>query len=170
MCIVGGNILSDYQFQINFLNKQFTAVDAFDHNFNLDKYGHLNLDFVAGVPVVEIYVNKELRRVYLDTGAQWSYIKKDLVENELEVDQIDDFHPSIGNFTSKLYNVIVNFDTVLGQVNTIKDIQLKMGVLPEKLTYFYKAGKTYAIIGTDIFHRMSLIFNYKKKKLFFIMQ
>ena len=168
--IVGGNILSDYQFQINFLNKQFTAVDAFDHNFNLDKYGHLNLDFVAGVPVVEIYVNKELRRVYLDTGAQWSYIKKDLVENELEVDQIDDFHPSIGNFTSKLYNVIVNFDTVLGQVNTIKDIQLKMGVLPEKLTIFYKAGKTFSIIGTDIFHRMSLIFNYKKKKLFFIMQ
>ena len=63
--IVGGNILSDYQFQINFLNKQFTAVDAFDNNFNLDKYGHLNLDFVAGVPVVEIYVNKELRRVIL---------------------------------------------------------------------------------------------------------
>ena len=30
--IVGGNILSDYQFQINFLNKQFTAVDAFDNN------------------------------------------------------------------------------------------------------------------------------------------
>ena len=97
---------------------------------------------MAGVPVVEIYVNKELRRVYLDTRAQWSYIK-DLVENELEVDQIDDFHPSIGNFTSKIYNVIVNFDTVLGQVNTIKDIQLKMGVLPEKLTIFYKAGKTF---------------------------
>ena len=54
--------------------------------------------------------------------------------------------------------------------NTIKDIQLKMGVLPDKLTIFYKAGKTFAIIGTDIFHRMSLIFNYKKKKLFFIMQ
>ena len=38
--IVGGIILSDYQFQINFLNKQFTAVDALDNNFNLDKYGH----------------------------------------------------------------------------------------------------------------------------------
>ena len=66
--------------------------------------------------------------------------------------------------------MIVNFDTVLGQVNTMKDIQIKMGVLPEKLTMFYKAGKTSAIIGTDIFQRMSLIFNYKKKKLFFIMQ
>ncbi len=168
--IVGGNVLSDYQFQIDFLNKQFTAVDALDNNFNLDKYGHLNLDLVENIPVTEIYVNKKLKRVYLDTGAKWSYIKKDLVENALEVDQIDDFHPVIGNFTSKLYDVTINFDTVLGQVSTNKDIELKMGVLPEKLTIFYEAGRTFAIIGTDIFHRMSLIFNYKKKKLFYIMQ
>ena len=168
--IIGGNILTDYQFQIDLLNKQFSAIDALDNNFNLDKYGHLNLDFVENIPVVEIYINKKLKRVYLDTGAKWSYVKRNLVENAQEVEQIDDFHPVIGNFSSKLYYITVNFDTVLGQVNTNKNVQLKAGILPEKLTIFYETGKTFAIIGTDIFHRMSLIFNYKRKKIFFIMQ
>ena len=167
--LIGGNILKDFIFQID-LKRNFFSAFTNDHLLMLDKYGHSEIELVSNIPIFNIYVNNTKNKVYLDTGAKLSYIKKELLNGAQVIGEEEDFYPGYGRFKTPTYKLTINTDTVLGYISEKKNINLTFGILPKSLEALYSIADANAIIGNDIFSWVSIIFYYQRKKIFYINQ
>ena len=96
--LIGGNILKDFIFQIDLKRNFFTAFTN-DHLLMLDKYGHSEIELGSNIPIFNIYAkNNTKNKVYLDTGAKLSYIKKELLNGAQVIGEEEDFYPGYGRF------------------------------------------------------------------------
>jgi hypothetical protein len=111
---------------------------------------------VMGVPIVNVTIDKKQHKVFFDTGAKLAYLSDELLP-ETSIGKQDDFHPTIGKYTTNVYKV----DTVLGDY----EWSMTYGKLPTQLKPLLSLGNTKGILGTEILtkfdvalSRQSLIF------------
>jgi hypothetical protein len=136
--LIGMDIISKYD--IHMVSKK--KVIRFIKN-NTVKFSDnsIKLKTSHNIPYIKLYINEKKYRFVYDTGAPISYIKKELIENKDNyVDEVEDFSPFIGKFNTKIYNFKIS-------ISKYKDIEVRFGILPEKLVSMLEMTKTYGVIG-----------------------
>ena len=155
--LIGGDILKNHIFQIDFKNRLFTTWDSFPiEGINLEE--NIDIDLFMDIPIIEIFVKQNPIRSFLDTGAKISYLNKRHTKELDAVDNKEDFYPTFGRFNTPIYELPINFYD--------REIFLNFGVLPDALEASLSMANTKAIIGNDIFSHFSLIFHYANNKIY----
>lgn len=147
--VLGGDILKDCYFIIDLVEEKATFSKA-----PLDFIGQvLPVEVVMNIPVAEIEIEGQKRRVFIDTSAKISYFKEELVHRyPVFAKEQHDFYPGIGTFMTDVYEV----PGKLGESH----ISLRFGILPESLEKVLMFAGCEGIMGFDLFrHYGAAYFN-----------
>jgi hypothetical protein len=103
--LIGMDILQDFAITLDYANR-YVEFDA--DEFEGDE---VDLKLVMTMPIIEISVNGKNEEVIFDTGADLSYILNTSQYSDFKTDeQYDDFNPAVGDFTTPVYVIPVNFE------------------------------------------------------------
>jgi hypothetical protein len=100
----------------------------------------MEVDFIMGIPVVDLEINGAPRKFFVDTGASVSYIKEELVAGKESLGEKEDFYPIFGTFKTESYEITAS----LGGM----EFNSEMCILPEKLKALLMNGID-GILGAD---------------------
>ena len=106
-----------------------------------------------GIPIIELVVNRQLLKFFLDTGAKLSYLSEDFTSGYSSVGIEEDFYPGVGQFETECYDI----PTSLGDI----DFVVRYGNLPFMLQMTLMLGGTDGIIGFDFFNGFKVLINLK---------
>ena len=96
-----------------------------------------------GIPIVTAGISGHEFQMFLDTGAQISYLQDEILETFPKSGSLTDFYPGFGTFETETYSAKVT----LGNVQ----FSLRCGTLPQLLGMTLMMGGTQGILGNDIF-------------------
>ncbi|CAF2101754.1 unnamed protein product [Rotaria magnacalcarata] len=151
--LIGMNILAN--FDIKFTRNQITFSNS--PLFPTGKAITVPIvDAVLGIPIIILSIAHKDRRIFFDTGAKLSYLSDDLLVGN-SIGEVDDFHPSIGDFKTKVYKIDV---TINGKVES-----LTFGSLPSSIRYLLQLGRTEGVIGTELLNKYYVILSNLSKTL-----
>lgn len=138
--LLGMDIISDYKVLFDYKNKKIIFNNKNDDSFQgtLIKIGSF-----MKIPVIELKINNQSLKFFLDSGAKHSYLLKNITKNYKSVGKIDDFYPEIGEFSSDSYKIDTEFDNNIFSVI--------YGVLPKELEPLLKTAEVSGVIGSDFF-------------------
>lgn len=101
----------------------------------------VSMEASMGIPTVQVQVAGDSRRMFIDTGAQVSYLRQDLVDGFPAAGRITDFYPGIGRFDTETYRVAITLGTL--------PLTLRCGVLPDTLGLMLKQLGGEGVIGNE---------------------
>jgi hypothetical protein len=105
----------------------------------------LPLSTFMDVPMTRVEILGAERPMYLDTGAKLSYIDAALTAGRTPDGHEDDFHPSVGNFSTAVHRLEGLF---CGQT-----FDARFGNLPPALGMLLSMGGSQGVLGYDFFNR-----------------
>lgn len=117
------------------------------------------LNYIAGVPCVDIKINEVPCSAVIKTGASISYISESLILRDKYTRSVNDSHPYYGSFRVKMF---VNYFSISN-----KNYFADAGELPGKFALHSSAGID-AIIGTDLLDRFDVIMDFSENRLHLI--
>ena len=85
----------------------------------------LNLNEFMGIPIVTALIGESEFQMFLDTGAEISYLQDEILETFPKSGPVEDFYPGFGPFETETYSVEVTLDNV--------QFSLRCGTLPQLL-------------------------------------
>jgi hypothetical protein len=142
--LIGMDIL--IHFDIRFTRNQITfSVTPIHHAGTAIK---LPVDTGMVVPIITLNIGHKDRKIFFDTGAKLSYLSEDLLVG-VSTGEVEDFHPSIGTYKTKVYEIDVIID---GKVET-----LTFGSLPSSIRMLLQMSQTKGVIGTQLLNKYSII-------------
>lgn len=101
---------------------------------------------MTGIPLVDIRLMETEHSFFLDTGASITYVTDESMLSSCTcVGDVDDFHPLIGKFTSRLYEAMIVF---AGET-----VSTKIGVLPRLFSMSMEPFGVTGILGTDVLEK-----------------
>ena len=109
---------------------------------------------IGGIIGVEMSINGRVARMFVDTGAKISYIKKEFVEGLNIKDIVEDFSPYIGDFKAPLYSCQTELLSSNG--NVIVSYMQDYGEMPQIVLMTIEMVKMDGIIGFDLFKKFRL--------------
>lgn len=122
--LIGANALRDFSFMIDWERCEFRVSEK-----ALELEGErIELDMSTPVPIVNATVAGARRRLFFDTGAQISYLRKPQLSSVKNKSLAMDFHPSLGEFETETAPLKLFF-----QANDHEEMSIRFGVLPESL-------------------------------------
>ena len=154
--LIGTDVLLDHNCAIIYSERRavfFNRHDVFHGKT-------IQIQAIMGVPVVNININGNNHRAFLDSCAKLSYVSKSVAESFPEVGDEEDFYPMIGRFITKTYDVAVSFGGAM--------LNLKCGVLPQTLSSLLSVTGVDAIIGVEIFNYFDISFELKNNKAYLL--
>jgi hypothetical protein len=143
----GYNILFDYKNEIVEFNKQEITFDG----------AETAISNFMGIPVIELSVDSQKLKFFLDTGAKLSYLSKSITSNFESIGTDEDFYPSVGKFETEYFEISTSFGT--------KNFIVKYGNLPPLLQMTLMLGGTDGIIGFDFFNNFKVVLDLKNNRL-----
>lgn len=152
--LLGTDILSEYRVLFDYRNKSM--------QFSKDEISLPGLkapiSLYNGLPVVEIKIASKVLTMFLDTGVRLSYLTNDFITGFSSLGCLDeDFHPFLGKFYTKIYEIRTSFDNQLFPVT--------YGILPPLLEDNLIANKTDGIIGFDFLSNFRVMLDLENKYL-----
>ena len=137
--LIGMDILRHFHIQFTLTETSFsdTPLSYSSAAIHLPIIGNM-----MTVPMVHLKIAGEQHRCYFDTGAQLSYLSEDLLQAYPSIGQKDDFHPSVGKFTTDIHQVEVHL-----QQNAET---LTFGCLPAALRGLLLVGQAKGVLGTEL--------------------
>jgi len=114
------------------------------------------LNYISGVPCVDIKINEVPCSAAIRTGATTSYISEGLILRDKYTRSVNDTHPFYGNFRVKMF---VNYFSISN-----KNYFADAGELPAEFALLSSAGVD-AVIGTDVLNRFDLIMDFSENRL-----
>ncbi|MFO7724289.1 MAG: hypothetical protein R6V45_01965, partial [Oceanipulchritudo sp.] len=115
--------------------------------FSLDELSHAGepvpLEFCMGIPILEAHVGGRDFRMFLDTGAQVSYLQDGLLGEFPPAGSLEDFYPGFGTFKTETHRALM----VIGG----ETITLRTGRLPALLGTTLMMAGTQGIVGLELF-------------------
>ncbi len=117
------------------------------------------LNYVSGVPCVDIKINEIPCRAMIKTGATTSYISDSLLLRDKHTRFVDDIHPVYGKFRVRMF---VNYFSVSN-----KNYFTDAAELPCEFALLSSTGID-AIIGTDLLNRFDLVMDFSADRLHLI--
>ena len=112
----------------------------------------MEIEFLMGIPVIELEINGNPHKFFLDTGASVSYIKEDLVAGKVSIGKKEDFYPIFGTFETESYEVKAS----LGGM----EFNSEMCVLPKMLKVLLMDGID-GILGADDLENFTAYMGFK---------
>jgi len=95
--IVGTDQIRQYRWYYSPSDQNLSRID--DH-FDLTNFQPHAIRYYLGLPVVDGQISGQARSMIIDTCSSLCYLKKSLLEGEW-CDEIEEYHPNIGKFTTK---------------------------------------------------------------------
>lgn len=121
--------------------------------------GGVSLNYISGIPCVDIKINEVPCRAALKTGAVTSYISEALILRDKFTRSVNDVHPFYGNFK---VNMFVNYFSVSN-----KNYFADAGELPSEFASLSSVGVD-AIIGADLLNRFDLVMDFSEHRFHLI--
>jgi hypothetical protein len=151
--LLGADILSEYKILFDYANKAVTFSKE-----NLNFVGKtLDITVFMGIPILQMSVNNQELKFFLDTGARLSFLSSDITRNYKCVGTEEDFYPGVGPFQTDSFEVPTIFD---GQLHLFK-----FGNLPDLLQMTLMLGGTHGIVGYDFFSKHQVLLDIRNRKL-----
>ena len=147
--LLGTDVLSKYKILLDYRNLQ-VSFSKDEIPFEGTEIGISNF---MGIPIIELVVNRQLLKFFLDTGAKLSYLSEDFTSGYSSVGIEEDFYPGVGQFETECYDI----PTSLGDI----DFVVRYGNLPFMLQMTLMLGGTDGIIGFDFFNGFKVLMNLK---------
>ena len=151
--LLGADILSEYKILFDYTNKAVTFSKE-----NLNFVGKtLDITVFMGIPILQMSVNNQELKFFLDTGARLSFLSSDITRDYKCVGTEEDFYPGVGPFQTECFEVPTVFD---GQLHLFK-----FGNLPDLLQMTLMLGGTHGIVGYDFFNQYQVLLDIRNRKL-----
>lgn len=151
--LLGADILSDYKI-------------LFDYRNEVIEFNKQEIDFAGtqtvisnfmGIPVIEMSIDKQNLKFFLDTGAKLSYLSDSITNNYESIGTDEDFYLGLGKFQTECFEI----PTTFGDNN----FTVKYGNLPTLLQMTLMLGGTDGIIGFDFFNNFKVVLDLKNNRL-----
>ena len=153
--LLGTDVLSKYKILLDYRNLQVS--------FSKDEIPFEGTEIVIsnfmGIPIIELEVNSQPLKFFLDTGAKLSYLSEDFTNGYASVGTEEDFYPGVGQFETECFEI----QTRLGSI----DFSVRYGNLPFMLQMTLMLGGTDGIIGFDFFNSFRVMFDLGHEKLLY---
>ena len=151
--LLGADILSEYKILFDYANKAVTFSKE-----NLNFVGKaLDITVFMGISNLQMSVNNQELKFFLDTGARLSFLSSDITRDYKCVGTEEDFYPGVGPFQTDCFEVPTVFD---GQLHLFK-----FGNLPDLLQMTLMLGGTHGIVGYDFFSQYQVLLDIRNRKL-----
>ena len=151
--LLGVDILSDYKILFDYKNK---IVDLNKQEIGI--YGtEIGISNFMGIPIIELSINNQKLKFFLDTGAKLSYLSDSITSNYESIGTDEDFYPGVGKFETECFEI----STSIGDKNFL----VNYGNLPRLLQMTLMLGKTDGIIGFDFFNNFKVVLDLKNNRL-----
>jgi hypothetical protein len=151
--LVGVDILNNYDSYWDLSS----GIISFSRENMENKGDTISLDFIMGIPTLEVNLRGSSHNWFFDTGAVISYVAEQIEEWEVPVDEHDDFYPGYGNFTTEVFED----EITLGALN----MKIKCGVLPSLLGMSLAIADCTGILGLNALDQQSFLYAPRRKKL-----
>ena len=153
--LLGTDVLSKYKILLDYRNL-LVSFSKDDIPFEGTEIGISNF---MGIPIIELVVNSQPLKFFLDTGAKLSYLSEDFTSGYSSVGTDEDFYPGVGQFETECYDI----PTSLGA----NDFLVRYGNLPFMLQMTLMLGGTDGIIGFDFFNSFRVMLDLGSDKLLY---
>ena len=114
------------------------------------------LNYISGIPCVDIKINEVPCRAAIRTGATASYISEELISKHKLTKTVNESHPFYGGFSVKMY---VNYFRI-----SDKSYFADAGELQAEFASLSSASVD-AIIGTDVLNRFDMVMDFADNRL-----
>jgi hypothetical protein len=153
--LLGMDILKDYKIIFDYKNLEISILTGDDEDFKGEEIPMINH---LGIPVIEVAPADKYIPMFLDSGAHLSYVKNIHTQYHKNCGETEDFHPTIGKFTT----------TKFLSCSRIGEhyIDVYYGNLPPKLAvYVSLINGDNGILGYDFFAMFKMCLDMKNNKL-----
>lgn len=154
--LLGMDVLKNYIIIFDYRNKLVT----FSNTFSTHEGTEISIDTFMGIPIIELSVDNQVLRFFLDTGAKISYLLKEITDNYESVSIENDFYPGIGEFQTECFNIVTTIDNI--------QFDVKYGYLPTLLQMTLSMAEVNGIIGFDFFNQFNVELDLKSQRLKYI--
>ena len=121
-------------------------------------FSRITMETVMGIPAILVEIQGVNRRMFLDTGAGLSYLRKSLLSGNRRRGSKKDFYPLLGEFRTELFDM----DLQLGGSDTTGnplEWSGQIGVLPEMLELLLPSGID-GILGLDVLQHFDTVLRF----------
>jgi hypothetical protein len=153
--LLGTDVLSKYKILLDYQNLQV----SFSKEEISFEGTEIDISNFMGIPIIELEVNNQPLKFFLDTGAKLSYLREDFTSGHSSVGTEEDFYPGVGQFETECYEI----PTRLGS----NDFSVRYGNLPFMLQMTLILGGTDGIIGFDFFNNFKVMLDLGHEKLLY---
>lgn len=154
--LLGADILSEYKILFDYKN---CILELNEEEIALDGIETVISNFM-GIPIIELSIDSQKLKFFLDTGAKLSYLSDSITSNHESVGTDEDFYPGVGKFETECFEI----STGIGSMNFI----VKYGNLPPLLQMTLMLGGTDGIIGFDFFNNFKVLLYLKNNMLKYV--
>lgn len=153
--LLGADILTEYKILFDYKNNSIAFSDQ-----EIDINGtEIDISNFMGIPIIEITIDNQRLKLFLDTGAKLSYLSNNLTGTYESVGTEEDFYPGVGEFQTDCYEIPTGFEG-----NTFV---VKYGNLPPLLQMTLMLGGVDGIMGFDFFNNFKIVLSLKNNRLKF---
>jgi len=151
--LLGADILSDYKILFDYkneiieFNKEAIALDG----------NEIGISNFMGIPIIELLIDNQKLKFFLDTGAKLSYLSGSITSNYESIGTDEDFYPGVGKFETECFDISTSFRD--------NNFNVKYGNLPRLLQMTLMLGGTDGIIGFDFFNNFKVVLDLKNNRL-----
>ena len=153
--LIGTDILNQFYIIFDIQNDQIT--------FSIDPLGLegeiLDINEIMGIPSIVVTVDNNEGYMFFDSGAQISYMQKNIITQSEPTGVVKDFYPGVGQFETETAAISLK----LGNLK----YTLQCGYLPEMLNMTLMVTNTVGIIGNETMRDKRVGYFPKEKKLIF---
>jgi hypothetical protein len=151
--LLGTDVLSKYKILLDYQNLQV----SFSKEEIPFEGAEIGISNFMGIPIIELEVNNQVLKFFLDTGAKLSYLSEDFTSGYSSVGTEEDFYPGVGQFETECYEIPTSIGT--------NDFVVRYGNLPFMLQMTLMLGGTDGIIGFDFFNSFKVMIDLKNETL-----
>jgi hypothetical protein len=153
--LLGMDILKDYKIIFDYKNLEISLLTGDDEDFKGEEIPMINH---LGIPVIEVAPADKYIPMFLDSGAHLSYVKSSHTQYHKNFGETEDFHPTIGKFTTTKFLSSSRIGPHY--------IDVFYGNLPSQLVSFLSLiNGDNGILGYDFFAKFKICLDMKKNKV-----
>lgn len=151
--LLGADVLSNFKILFDYKNG-LVEFDKQEINFNGTE---IDISNFMGIPIIELSIDNQNLKFFLDTGAKLSYLSDSITSNYESIGTDEDFYPGVGKFETECFEITTLFGG--------KNFLVKYGNLPPLLQMTLMLGGTDGIIGFDFFNNFKVLLDLKNNSL-----
>jgi hypothetical protein len=151
--LLGADILSDYKLLFDYKN-EMVEFSKQEITFEGTEMGISNF---MGIPIIELSIDDQKLRFFLDTGAKLSYLSESITNKFESIKTDEDFYPGVGRFETDCFEIPTRLNH--------HEFMVTYGNLPSLLQMTLSLGGTQGIIGYDFFNNFKVMLDLGSKRL-----